>query len=191
VNAAEPKYFLHPRIDAWRASRYGRRMKSGGLTGALVVALLTPIVLVASGGDPRTIWGELRRMVGGNLVAYAASVSMPVPFGGDDTGTVITFDKQILTCEDAVVKNYAHLVSCILGCHVKTAKAIAAGKTADDEACESGDPVKSCRAKYDAASAKIVGRGCPNCLDLAHQATMADDVESSLDANNQDFFCAQ
>jgi hypothetical protein len=166
-------------------------MKSRGLTALLVVALLTPIVLVASGGDPRTIWGELRRMIGSDLIAYAASVSMPVQFGGDDTGTVITFDKQILTCEDAVVKNYAHLVTCILGCHVKAAKAIESGKTFDDEACESTDPVKSCRAKYDAVSTKIVGRGCPNCLDFAQQGTIADQVESSLDANNQTFYCAQ
>jgi hypothetical protein len=51
-------------------------------------------------------------MVGSDLVAYAASVSMPVPFGGDDTGTVITFDAKILKCEDAVVKNFSHLVAC-------------------------------------------------------------------------------
>jgi hypothetical protein len=166
-------------------------MKSRGLTVALVLALLTPIVLVASGGDPRTIWGELRRVVGGNLVAYAASVSMPVPFGGDDTGTVITFDKKILKCEDTVVKNFSHLVACILRCHVKAANAIASGKTFDDEACESADPVKSCRAKYNNASAKILGIGCPNCLGAAQQASIADDIESSLDTNNQNFYCAQ
>jgi hypothetical protein len=164
-------------------------MKSRGLTAALVLALLTPILLVASGGDPRTIWGELRRVLGGNVVAYAVGVTMPVQFGGDDTGTVITFAKKRLKCENAVIKNYAKLVSCILRCHMKTATALSSEKTFDEEACESSDPVSSCRAKYDKASTKIVSAGCPSCLNAAHQTSIADDVVASLDANNQNFYC--
>ena len=159
------------------------------LTVALVVALLAPVVLVGSGGDPRTFWGELRRAVNGALVAQAVSTSMPVPFGADDTGTVLTVVKRRIDCQNAVVKNFSHLVKCILGCHVSKANAIFNEKTFDEEACESADPVKSCRAKYDTVAAKIVGKGCPNCLDLAQQGKIADDLEASLDANNQDFYC--
>jgi len=163
-------------------------MKSRAFTGALVFALLAPILLVASGGDPRTIWGELRRMIGGNLVAYAANATMPVPFGGDDTGTVLTFDTKRLHCQDAAVKNFAHLVACILQCHVKAAAALSKQKPFDEEACESTDPVKSCRAKYDKTSAKIVAMICPACL-VANQASVADDIASKLDNDNQNFYC--
>lgn len=159
------------------------------LTAVLVIALLAPVVLVGSGGDPRTFWGELRRAVNGALVAQAVSTSMPVPFGGDDTGAVLTLVKKRIQCQDAVVKNYSRLVKCILNCHVKAANAIFNGKSFDEEACESADPVKSCRAKYDAAATQIVGKGCPNCLDFAQQGKLADDIEASLDANNQNFYC--
>ena len=165
-------------------------MKSRTLTGVLVVALLTPILLVASGGDPRTLWGEFRRMIGGDLVAYAINATMPVPFGGDDTGTVLTFDAKRLKCQNAAVKNYSHLVACILKCHMKAADALSKQKQPpfDEEACESTDPLKSCRAKYDATSAKIMASICPPCLD-ANLATVADDIESKLDNDNQNFFC--
>jgi hypothetical protein len=163
-------------------------MKSRALIGVLVLGLLAPIVLVASGGDPRTIWGEFERMIGGNLVAYAVNATMPVAFGGDDTGTVVTFDAKRLKCQNAAVKNYAHLVACILQCHVKAAEALSKQKPFDEEACESTDPAKSCRAKYDKTSAKIVAMICPPCL-VANQASVADDIELKLDNDNQNFYC--
>ena len=162
-------------------------MKSRALTGVLVLGLLAPMLLVASGGDPRTLWGEVKRMVGGELVTYAATATMPVPFGGDDTGTVITFTPARLKCQNAAVKNFAHLVACILQCHAKAAAALSKQKSFDEEACESTDP-KSCRAKYDTASAKIAAMICPPCL-KANLGPVADDIASKLDADNQNFYC--
>jgi len=163
-------------------------MKSSALTGLLVLALLAPILLVASGGDPRTIWGEFERLVSGDLVAYASNATMPVPFGGDDTGTVLTFSPKRLKCQDAAVKNFSHLVDCILKCHMKKAAALSNEKPFDEEACESMDPVKSCRAKYDKEAAKIFAMICPACL-VGNQGAIADDITTKLDNDNQNFFC--
>ena len=161
------------------------------LTAALVFMLLAPIVLVASGGDPRTFWGELKRAATGAFVAHAIGNTMPVPFGGDDTGVVIPLDKNRLKCQAAVVRNYARLVACILKCHVTKADALFKEKEFDEEACESADPVKSCRAKYDKQTAVLVGKQlCPPCLDAAHQAMLASDIESTLDTGNQGFYCS-
>src|SRR3954454_18382828 len=111
-------------------------MRYRGLTVALVVALLAPVVLVASGGEPRTAWSELARLFNGGLYAQAQCGTFPMPFGGSHTGTVFPLAKGRLACEDAVVKNYAKLVKCILTCHRNKADAIFKCKDFDVDACD-------------------------------------------------------
>lgn len=160
-------------------------MKTGGLILALVVILLAPIVLVGSGGDPRTVWSEFNRVVSGGLVAQGASCgTFPIAFGGSHTGTVFPLDTTRLKCEDAVVKNFAKLAKCILYCHRKKATAIFKCKTFDVDACDVG-----CREKYDKKSAAIVEKGCRPCLDAGHQATLANNLRTQLEADNQNFYC--
>jgi sugar lactone lactonase YvrE len=110
--------------------------------------------------------------------------------GGDDMGFVPP-DANILKCETRVAKNVGTLRHCIGTCHIKAAAAAFKVKTFDEEACEKTDPAKSCRAKYDAKQAKLLAAGtCPACLDAAHQATLADQVETGLDSNNGGIYCA-
>ena len=104
----------------------------------------------------------------------------------DDSGDVPGFvppDAATLKCESGVANNLSKLRACAEKCHIKAATAALAGKTFDEEACEKLDPVKSCRAQYDASVAKLAG--CPTCLD---PALLAIGMEGQLD--QRQLFCA-
>jgi hypothetical protein len=110
--------------------------------------------------------------------------------GGDDAGFVPP-DQDTLKCEQKAAKNLRKLRRCIGKCHSRAAAAAFAGKVFDEEACEETDPKKSCRAKYDKAAVKLAATGtCPGCLDAAHQATLADQLEPDLDGSNGQIYCA-
>jgi hypothetical protein len=123
----------------------------------------------------------------GNGALYCAGA---VALGGDDMGSVPP-DANTLACEAAVANNVGKLTNCVGTCHIKAAAAAFKSKTFDEEACENTDPKKSCRAKYDATVAKLLANGtCPACLDAAHQASLADQAETDLDAGNGGVYCA-
>ena len=123
-----------------------------------------------------------------NGAVYCAGVDA---LGGDDMGFVPP-DANTLKCEAGVAKNVSKLRSCIGKCHIKAAAAAFNAETFDEEACETADPAKSCRAKYDAKQAKLLAAGTCTaaCLDAAHQATLADQAETDLDNNNGGIYCA-
>jgi len=63
-------------------------MTQKALTSVLVLALVAPVVLVASGGDPRDFFGELRRAASGAFLAHAASRSKPLDFTAQFCGCI-------------------------------------------------------------------------------------------------------
>jgi hypothetical protein len=110
------------------------------------------------------------------------------PFGDDDTGFVPP-DVTTFKCEASVGKNLAKLRLCIVKCHIKMAKYAVKGAPFDDDACESTDPLRACRVKYDKIRDRIAPI-CPACLDAATQDTLADTVETNEDATLGAFYCA-
>jgi hypothetical protein len=113
------------------------------------------------------------------------------PLGGDESGCY-PLDKDTKKCQDAVAKAAAKALGCIMTCHAKRAS----GKFADDtaeEACESTDPVKSCKAKYDKATGPTskINALCPPCLPPAARDGVFATIESTLDnATNAAIYCA-
>lgn len=110
------------------------------------------------------------------------------PFGDDDTG-VVPPDTLAYKCEASVAKALAGLRYCIAKCHAKYAKSVLAGAPVDEEACESTDPVRSCRAKFNRVRDRVAGI-CPPCLDAAAQDGLADGVETDVEQTNDTFYCA-
>ena len=135
-----------------------------------------------------------------NYVPYAATVAAQVdaangdvfcagttPLGDDDTGNVPP-DASTFKCEAAIAKALGALRVCLSKCHARYAKAVMVGKPFDEEACESTDPVTSCRAKFNKVRDRVSGL-CPPCLDTATQNTLADGVETDHDQTNDTFYC--
>ncbi len=110
----------------------------------------------------------------------------------DDTGFVPP-DKASRTCEDGVAKSAAKLRACIARCHAKTVSQAIKAKPFDEEACETTDAKKSCRAKYDAAVAKVLASTrapCPACLGATQAAQLGDEIERDLDQIRETLYCA-
>ncbi len=100
-------------------------------------------------------------------------------------------DKNTLTCQKKLTKALGKLGACLRACHVKAATAALQGKSFDEVACATGTPEKSCRAKFDLASQKLLAKGiCPACLDDAHQAALADRVTAEVESETADVYCA-
>jgi hypothetical protein len=110
------------------------------------------------------------------------------PFGDDDTG-VVPPDATTFKCEASAAKNLAKLRLCIAKCHIKMAKFAFKAVAFDDDACESTDPLRSCRAKYNALRDRIVSL-CAPCLDAATQNMLADTAEADADTSLGSFYCA-
>lgn len=106
----------------------------------------------------------------------------------DDTGFVPP-DATVYKCESTVAKNLAKLDLCIAKCHVKMAKYAFAARPFDEEACESTDPLRSCRAKYNKVRDKVAPI-CPACLGSAAQDALADAVEQDADDGLGNYYCA-
>jgi hypothetical protein len=111
------------------------------------------------------------------------------PTSTPDEGGLVPPDTTTLACEDGVAKNASAFAACIRTCHIKAAHAAFKGKPFDEEACESTDPTKSCRAKYDTTVAKLVAGTCPACLGAAQQSALADQVNTQLDTSNGALYC--
>jgi len=99
---------------------------------------------------------------------------------GDDT-LKIPSSAVILVCEKKLASIVAKLLKCQAKCHLSRAK----GKLADDTAEESCENDVCVTAKYNAATAKLVG--CPGCLDFA---TLASNTLANGDNNAGFVYCA-
>jgi len=125
-------------------------------------------------------------------VVVAAGYAMAgTPFGGDDTGYVPPGSPSSDTakCADKVANNAKKAVDCIIKCHRDRAKL----KTTDDtgeDTCETGDPTKSCLAKYDKVVAAILKKPCPACLNATAQDALFANVETLTDTTNGQVYCA-
>ncbi|TMB39439.1 MAG: hypothetical protein E6J55_22850 [Deltaproteobacteria bacterium] len=126
------------------------------------------------------------------LLGTGASLAAPGdPFGGDDAGC-FPLNKNAAKCQHAVAKAASKALVCILGCHIKRANGKLVDDTAED-ACESTDAAKSCKAKYDKATGpnSKVNALCPPCLDATARATVFATIESQLDnGTNAAVYCA-
>ena len=94
------------------------------------------------------------------LLVFAASVLVAnrvgaVKLGGGITGAAPP-NKDSAQCEGKVAKAGARTIVKLTGCHVKAAKAVAKGKTFDEESCE--------QSILGAFGATTSGPGCPSCL---------------------------
>ena len=142
-------------------------------------------------GDPMTSRPVLALMLATSLCAGASLAAPGDPFGGDEPGC-FPLNKNAAKCQHTVAKAASKALVCILGCHIKRAD----GKLADDtaeNACESTDPVKSCKAKYDKTTgpASKINALCPPCLDATARATIFATIESQLDnGTNAAVYCA-
>src|SRR5262249_4282973 len=88
------------------------------------------------------------------------------PLGGDDAGVVHAGyipPSATRACENHVNKLVGKTVACIIGCHVKRARATRGAFTSDtgEDACEK-NATNSCRAKFIASVGRL--SGCPACL---------------------------
>ena len=99
---------------------------------------------------------------------------------GDDTLKIPSSD-VILVCEKKLASIVAKLLKCQAKCHLSRAK----GKLADDTAEESCENDVCVTAKYNAATAKLVG--CPGCLNFA---TLASNTLANGDNNAGFVYCA-
>jgi hypothetical protein len=161
--------------------------KLGGQLNKLFAQNACPACLIA---NTATLGADLE-VAGdaGNGSVYCAGTTSYVDIGqADDTGFVPP-DATVFKCEASVGKNLAKLDRCIAKCHAKMAKYAFAGKPFDEEACETSDPLRSCRTKYNRIRDKVAPI-CPPCLDAAAQDTLANAVESNADGNLGDFYCA-
>jgi len=107
--------------------------------------------------------------------------------GDDDTGFVPP-TTAAYRCEASVAKGLAALRYCLAKCHAKYAKSVMRGTPIDEEACESTDPLLSCRAKFDRVRDRVAGI-CPSCLDANAQNGLADGIEMDFDQTNDTFYC--
>ena len=177
---------LGPEGDLWFTEAFANRI---GRISPVSPNAITEFPIPTAGTKPRGITAgpdgnlwfteELGNRVG-KLVRPVA----------DDLG-FIPPDMSTAKCENNVAKKLAELMRCITLCHVRAADAALAGKGFNEEACESTDPVSSCRAKYDAATSGLIATGtCPPCLDAAGQANLASQVEMKLDGHTAGLYCA-
>jgi uncharacterized repeat protein (TIGR02543 family) len=114
------------------------------------------------------------------------------PLDNDDDGFVPP-DKASRTCEDGIAKSAAKLLGCIARCHTKTVSQALKAKPFNEEACESTDPTKSCRAKYDAAVGRLLASTrllCPACLGATEVAQLGDETERDIDTIRGTIYCA-
>jgi hypothetical protein len=122
------------------------------------------------------------------LMAAMATAANP-PFGGDDTGFIPVPKSDTAKCEAKASKAASKLISCIIKCHDSRASGKITSE-ADEETCESGlsNPKPSCTAAFAASIAKL--KSCPTCISGTTMATLANTIETLVDANNGSVYCA-
>ena len=99
-------------------------------------------------------------------------------------------DTDVLGCEKAVDKALAKLGACLRNCCCEGRDGRVQGPSVRPIACATGTPKKSCRAKFDATSQRVLDKGiCPPCLDGARQAAFADRVTVEVESETADLYC--
>jgi uncharacterized delta-60 repeat protein len=99
-------------------------------------------------------------------------------------------DAGTLNCESVVARNLGSLAKCLTRCHQKLVKANFRGKTFDLEACETSEPFKSCAARFNSASNKLLlTTGCPVCMGATTQAALRDNLTQTLSDSKSEQFC--
>ena len=110
------------------------------------------------------------------------------PLGDDDTGFVPP-DAFSFKCEVAVHKNLTKLRKCVRKCVEKLALLGLKGAPSDVAACQTTDPLRSCRAKYNTTRDRYLSL-CPPCLDQAAQDALADEMLVETNAGSDVYYCA-
>ncbi|HEY2385888.1 MAG TPA: esterase-like activity of phytase family protein [Candidatus Binatia bacterium] len=109
---------------------------------------------------------------------------------GAGGGGFVPPDKDTDKCEDGVVKSVRKLDGCFTKCRIKQADAAFKLTPFDATACESA-AAKSCRGKYDAASAKLgAALTCPPCLDAGARGGAADTAHLAHEQSRPRVYCA-
>ena len=115
------------------------------------------------------------------ITTTTTTTTLPPP---EDTG-FIPPDNDARMCASGVTKNAGALAKAIAVCHVKAGDSAFRNRSFDEEACET-----AAKAKFDAAVAKIAAKAqCPPCV-LANAPGLRDQIESFLDQNNGQAYCA-
>ena len=165
-----------------------------GLTG--LISGTSVILYVTDGGTLRSLTdtsgynGTLSGTLGTLATATANKAFRGVALAPEASGFAPP-SKGNGKCEAAVAKGLTKLAGCVGKCQIKQAVAGLKGTTPpfDEEGCEQGAG-KSCRANYDAASVKLLGKSiCPDCLLGSAQSSLADAMMSFLEVHNGQIYC--
>jgi hypothetical protein len=146
-------------------------------------ALCPPCLDASAQGDLATLASSF--LQSNNGLIYCAGTTS---FGGGNSGFVPP-DENTEKCANAVAKNLRKLSACVSKCEIKRATAAFKEKSFDPAACKQA----TCRAKYDAAVAKLLGSTpalCPACLDTVAQGNLADLVVAFTESNSARIYCA-
>jgi hypothetical protein len=131
----------------------------------------------------------------GRTVSIAAALSVGLwvgtagaatPWGGDDTGFILSKTDPAAKCEAGAAKAAGKLQQCIKKCEMSRASGKLADDTAEDS-CEKTLVGKSCTAKFAASIAKL--SGCPSCINGTTMAALAGLTETLIDVNGSTVYC--
>jgi hypothetical protein len=122
------------------------------------------------------------------IVVSAGLAMAGTPLGGGVDGFVPP-DTSSLKCELVVHKNLTKLRKCVRKCVEKLALQGLKGVPLDVAACQTTDPLRSCRAKYNKTRDRYLDL-CPPCLDQAAQDALADEVLAETNAGSDLYYCA-
>jgi hypothetical protein len=118
------------------------------------------------------------------VVGSAGLARATGPLGGDVEG-FIPPDKIAFACAKQAAAAGGKAYSSIDKCHMNLTKDRFKGSNATDEGCET-----STKAKLRATLNQLFQKGeCPPCIE-ANTATLDDDIEAELDAENGETYCA-
>jgi hypothetical protein len=117
---------------------------------------------------------------------WVGTAGAQTPWGGDDTGFLLSPKSATAKCEAGAAKAEGKLQQCIKKCHASRASGKLADDTAEDS-CEKTLAGKSCTAKFAGAIAKL--KGCPPCINGTTMASLANLTEVLIDSNNSTVYC--
>src|SRR5690348_3280636 len=164
------------RSGRWKRRHVARADSNPGVSPPVDTFLLgcvTPTIVHGEGRDMHTVGSCFPRLLAalllGSMVVSIASAG--APFGGDDPGCLP--DAGSASCQLALTKAIGKAYACLIKCHGNRAS----GKLADgaaEVACETGDPKKSCKAKYDRATGaeSKLEKTCPAGFDAGYRAAL-------------------
>src|SRR5262245_46635285 len=116
------------------------------------------------------------------LATATVALSVPTPFGGDDSG-FIPQNKLTLKCEESIAKAVGKASACVGKCTAARAD----GKLADDvaeDACEKLNAGKSCIELFDAAVTKAQAKDTTLACNCIVGPSLGGVIEADLDGMN-------